>query len=411
MKPSRSQSDLVQRATDGLIQVVRIIRAAHPDKQQIFRVGYWIWISQYPEAEPYFRAAVNSVVKLNPAMLSETETSRWLMTSVVGPAVVADELNDAEFRRKCLETIDRLKTIEVYSELEIPVMHLDVRKGPFGFGDVRFVDLRPQSLKDDIVAGWAYELFDGRITCSAQVLAPGDATRRLDYTEERVQEALRILMGALWPLFSQRDQLLPVIVGHHPQPSATPFRQVGAQQFQESRGSFHAPGHWVRLPDHLREHWGQDGLEALLALAAGGFKGSDMAERVASGLGWLGEAVKPDILEARMVKVATALEALIGGEPKQEQFVTGRGITATLAERAAFLMEETAGKRLKVHKTVSDYYGRRSEVLHRRGTVTVEEVAAFGTLTWKVARSIVARLEKLPNLDALTKWVFGQRYS
>jgi len=403
-----SKLDEHQRATANLLEVVRIIGSA-ADKQKVFR-EYWIWISQYPDAEPYFREAVESVVKLNPMMLSEADTERALMIGVVVPAVV-DPIAEAELRQKCLEVIQTLERLEVYTELEVPVMHLVAREGPFRFGEVRFVDLLPESLADDLIAGWAYKLFNGRITCVAQVRAPGDSTRRSDYVEERVEEALRILMGALWPLFVRPYQAVPAVVGHHPQPGATPFRQVDSQRFQESRGSLHAPGHSVQLPRHLEEYWGKDGLHALLSLAGNSFRGSAMAQRLAPGLGWLGEAVKPDTVAARMVKVATALEALIGGDPREERYLTGRGITATLAERAAFLIGESAEDRLAVHKDVSHYYAKRSEVLHSAGAVGPEEVGAFGTLTWRVARSIVARLDELPNVDALAKWVLNERYS
>lgn len=397
-----------QRATDSLLQVVRIVGAA-VDKEKVFR-EYWIWISQYPDAEPYFREAVKSVVKLNPTMLSELETQRALMIGVVVPAII-DPIAETELRKKCLQAIQRLETLDVYTELEVPVMHLVVREGPFRFGDVCFVDLLPESLANDLIARWAYELFDGRITCLAQVRAPGDSTKRSNYTEERVEEALRTLVGALWPLLVRSHYLVPVVVGHHPQPSATPFRQVGSQRFEESRGSLHAPGHSVQLPRHLEEHWGKDGLEALLGLAGTNFAGSKMAQRLAPGLGWLGEAAKPDTIAARMVKVATALEALIGGDPPREGHLTGRGITATLAERAAFLVGQNPEDRDRVHRDVCDYYDKRSDVLHRRGEVTTEEVADFGTLTWRVARSIVARLDELPDLEALAKWVLNQRYA
>jgi len=107
--------------TDNLVEVVRMIRAA-ADKQQVFR-EYWIWISQYPDAEPYFREAVESVVKLNPMMLSEADTERALMIGVVGPAVV-DPIAEAELHQKCLEVIQTLERLEVYTELEVHVLHL-----------------------------------------------------------------------------------------------------------------------------------------------------------------------------------------------------------------------------------------------------------------------------------------------
>jgi hypothetical protein len=408
-KARRPKFNSHQRVIDNLVEAVRKFPRAGDERQPDWHD--WTWVSEYPDAQAHLRAAVRGVVQLKPTMLSEFETERALMIEAILPAVMGQVIGEAAIGEKCLELIQRLEALNVYTDLELPVMHVDVRRAPFAFGEVRFADLRPETLEHDQIAGWAYELFDGRITCVAQVRAPGDRTRQLDYAEERVQEALRTLMGALWPLFGTGDYFVPVVVGQHPQPSATPFRQVGSPSFEVSRGSFHRLGHWVRLPDHLEQHWGEDGLGALLGLASTGFAGSEMAERVASGLGWLGETAKPDILEARMVKVTTALEALVGGEPSQERFLTGRGIGATLAERAAFLIGETAEDRLKVHKDVSRYYGKRSDVLHSRGAVSREEVDDFGLLTWRVVRALVAKLDDLPTLAALNEWVFNQRYS
>lgn len=408
-KARRPKFNNHQRVIDNLVEAVRKFPRAGDERQPDWHD--WTWVSEYPDAQAHLRAAVRGVVQFNPTMLSEFETERALMIEAILPAVMGQVIGEAAIGEKCLELIQRLEALDVYTDLELPVMHVDVRRAPFEFGDVRFADLRPETLKDDPIAGWAYEEFDGRITCVAQVRAQGDWTRQLDYAEERVEEALRIVTGALWPLFGADDYFVPVVVGQHPQPSATPFRQVGSPQFYVSRGSYHRLGHWVRLPDHLEQHWGEDGVKALLRLAGTGFVGSEMGGRVASGLRWLGEAAKPDTLEARMVKVTTALEALVGGEPRDERFLTGRGIRATLAERAAFLIGESAQGRLAVHKDVSRYYEKRSDVLHGRGAVSREEVDDFGLLTWRVVRTVVAKLDDLPTLAALNKWVFNQRYS
>jgi len=408
-KAHRPESNNDQRVTDNLVESVRKFPHAGDERQPDWHD--WTWVSEYPDAQAHLRAAVKGAVQLNPTMLSEFETERALMIEAVLPAVMGHVIGETAIREKCLELIQRLEALDVYTDLELPVMHVDVRRAPFEFGDVRFADLRPETLKDDPLAGWAYEEFDGRITCVAQVRAPGDGTRQVDYTEERVEEVLRVVTGALWPLTSTDDYFMPVVVGQHPQPSATPFRQVGSPQFHISRGSFHRLGHWVRLPEHLEQHWGEGGVKTLQRLAGAGFAGSEMAGRVGSGLRWLGEAAKPDTLEARIVKVTTALEAVVGGEPPDERFLTGRGITATLAERAAFLIGEPGQDRLAVHREVSRYYGKRSDVLHRTGAVSREEVDEFGLLIWRVVKSVVARLDDLPTLGALNEWVFEQRYA
>jgi hypothetical protein len=118
---------------------------------------------------------------------------------------------------------------------------------------------------------------------------------------------------------------------------------------------------------------------------------SKMENKLLHGLRWIGEATKPDALPAKYLKLATALEFLIGGDTSDE-FLATRGITATLSERAAFLLGENGD--------------------HGRGdTVLQEDFAKFGSLVRRVAFAICNKVSEFKTIDDLQRWVNSMKYS
>jgi hypothetical protein len=135
-----------------------------------------------------------------------------------------------------------------------------------------------------------------------------------------------------------------------------------------------------------------------------------MQRKVLSALRWIGEATKPDALSARYIKLSTALEFLIGGEPENE-YLSTRGITATLAERAAFLIGKDLDDRLNIDKKVKYYYRIRSKIVHgAQDTIDGPDFERFGSLVRKISLALCQKLSDLNNIDDLQKWVNQKRY-
>ena len=127
-------------------------------------------------------------------------------------------------------------------------------------------------------------------------------------------------------------------------------------------------------------------------------------------LQWLGAATEPDTMAMKIVKVATALETLVG-DPSQDPRRTSGSITATLAERAAFLVGSDAKQRHDVHRRVADLYDLRSRALHRSASVNEGQLASSGNLVWSAIAGMVDLLPNLLQLDDLRTWTLTQRYA
>lgn len=130
---------------------------------------------------------------------------------------------------------------------------------------------------------------------------------------------------------------------------------------------------------------------------------------------WLAEATKPDTNNAKFAKISFALETLLGGEPKDEDLKV-RGITAMLAERAAFIAGKDVDERLLIDKYIRIYYGKRSNIVHGgEEEVSMEDIDGFGELVRRVVLAILYKLDELrdeiSNVDKLEIWVKKQRYT
>ena len=142
---------------------------------------------------------------------------------------------------------------------------------------------------------------------------------------------------------------------------------------------------------------------------------SDMENKLLDGIHWLGESTKPDTNHARFVKIGVALETLLGGEPKDEMLQV-RGITAMLAERAAFVAGKDFESRKKIDEDIRKYYGMRSGIVHgRKKDITLTDIDDFGKLVRSLALALLEKLDKLGSnlstVEELESWVKTQRYT
>jgi len=114
-------------------------------------------------------------------------------------------------------------------------------------------------------------------------------------------------------------------------------------------------------------------------------------------------------------KISFALETLIGGEPQAEELKV-RGVTAMLAERAAFIAGENLGDRLAIDKDIRRYYGIRGNIVHGgKGDVSLDDIDGFGQLIRRLALALLAKLnelgDKISDVEKLEKWVKEQKYT
>ncbi len=199
---------------------------------------------------------------------------------------------------------------------------------------------------------------------------------------------------------------IPSVVGTGPDASPTPYRVVEEGWYTTRIAPAHPS---ARFPDALEECWGDDYQRLAQIVTA---PTSKMEERILSALRWLGEATSQDNVAMRYVRVATALEALVGDDDRSNRTATHAGITATLSERSAFLAGGNYAERRAIHDAVRDHYDKRSDVVHESSRdLDPDEVTKFGQIVWEATRGVVANLHDLQSPDDLHEWVFVQRFA
>ncbi|MEQ9080759.1 MAG: HEPN domain-containing protein [Sandaracinaceae bacterium] len=152
---------------------------------------------------------------------------------------------------------------------------------------------------------------------------------------------------------------------------------------------------------------GQRGHElGVWRVAAGAAAGGQQGAHMATALFWLAEAARDAKGAAAVVKISTALEALliVGREP----------ITRTLSERAAFLLSDAPDRRAAVSRAVKKLYEVRSEAVHASRSSEVEVPAlwldAACKLVLAVATVLSDNLRRWPKRGHVVDWVDRTRW-
>jgi hypothetical protein len=217
-----------------------------------------------------------------------------------------------------------------------------------------------------------------------------------------------------FPFYPYTDSCSIGVIGEIPFYRTTPTR-VNQWQFVTTfpgTGFYERPEVGELISKGLEKY--QRELIDKLMLKGAGYR-SDMENKLLDGIHWLGESTKPDTNHARFVKIGVALETLLGGEPKGEMLQV-RGITAMLAERAAFIAGNDLDDRLAIDGKVRGHYNTRSDIVHgEKGDVQLTEIDDFGILVRRLTLAVLEKLDKLEdrlrNVNDLAGWVKTQRYT
>ncbi len=294
-------------------------------------------------------------------------------------------------------------------EIEIPVLEMGLRD-QFEFGGIRFSRLAPESLKDDPVASWVYGVFDGRLTSMATLLVRGDESTVFQDVLIRVDEVLRVLSGMCWTILSvtpllerwpfgaRGEPVLPSAVGGGLDPGLPPFRQAGGSHFSGSFGRLHSTGPMPVFPEDVDRIWG----EACVARLSRVYSRPDGATatelRLLTCLRWLGESLKPDIPAARTVKLAAALEGLVGRPTKGS-----RGDSAGVRKRLAKLATPDPQRQREIARLLEDLYSRRDDVMHRGELGVRAPHLSCGKALFDACLTVSAHLDCCSTLESLSK--------
>lgn len=404
----------------NLARLVEIFRKGGPasdinwwgkeDPQSIFNPSYG-----YQTGQPLFEKVAQGILKLNPEMLSKREieikiTYEFLQNQTIS-VTQPEHLSNQSLVDEAKNHLNKLIEFEAWQDIDIPIGNLWLTGKPVKLGYVTFMAITEQELvewKKDPTP-WPKK---PDVHVFARVNAPGDLEKAVSYTRNQVNIALNILRAICFPFGRGSEHWKVGFIGDYIFPGSTPIRING------KAGSYLLPPSTISLElraDILRHlQASQWELIKKLILKAESSRNS-MENKLLDGIHWLGESIKPDTNNSKFVKISFALETLIGGEPKAEDLKV-RGITAMLAERAAFIAGKDLDDRKAIDKGIRDNYKIRSNIVHggRKGA-SLDDIDNFGRLVRRLALALLEMLAELgdaiPNVEELEKWVKRQRYT
>ena len=422
-KKQKSNQSTIDGLAQKLVELVGMFRKSGPASnyqwwgKETPRTVYTAY-SDYQSGHELFNSVVEGVLKLNPDMLSRHEVE-WKLTYIFlkEQASYPDKLNGQELTNKAKGLIIELAKFEALQPIDYPIMNLWLKGEPVKLGHVTFMAATEQDVKQ-WQKGFMPQLQGiADMHVFARVNAPGVLVKAAAYAITQVNSALDLLRMLSFPFYPSTDACRIGVIG---ETGFTTFDLIRINQERfaaqlRGNGAFAVwqPELRKNILSKLEQH--QWELINKLILKPEDSR-SDMENKLLDGIHWLGEATKPDTNRARFVKVGVALEALIGGEPKKDEMLQVRGITAMLAERAAFIAGRDLKERKKIDKDIREYYGMRSGIVHgHKKDITLTKIDEFGILVRRLALSLLEKLDelrdKMSTVEELESWVKTQRYS
>ncbi|MBC8275110.1 MAG: hypothetical protein H8E40_09100 [Chloroflexi bacterium] len=156
---------------------------------------------------------------------------------------------------------------------------------------------------------------------------------------------------------------------------------------------------WTGIQDVVIDDYMKLMLTARGFYKLNGLKDSPLGRRLWKGAEWLGEATKPDSLESKFLKVAFAVDAMVGEESPDH--IPDKGVRARIAERSAFVMSNKYKTRRQVHDDINSYFLKRGALAHGvPKDISQWETEKFGSY----ARGILSTLLLNPPSEDLREW-------
>lgn len=370
-------------------------------------------------ASQQFAKILSDIKRLNPSNLSE----RLIISQIVYNSI-AIALWKPRYGKNIVEDAqERIERLAIYSatrNVDIPIQNLDIGDIPFHIGPVHFFPITNADRDDkwwERVSAYVPYSVDFHVVSYARVQSGGDSETAWAYAIEATEKALVLLRGIGFPFSTKQLPQIGIVTDHpislgRPLRLGKPTENVRIEGYTNNVTLLGPPTSPYRLQQDLLNEIAPSNLGDLIKFINDNFfqTTSGLNSKFISGLFWLGRATFPDTPEASIAKIAFALESIIGGEPNID-YLASRGLTATLAERAAFIAGIDLTSRTEIHKTVTDLYRLRSNIVHGREIqINDEDLPKFGNFVRSIAWALLPRLSTITTIDQLQKWVQDARY-
>lgn len=311
-------------------------------------------------------------------------------------------------------------------EIDIPVINLELARDKFEFANVHLTKITNRDREvtnhnlwwESIQSKYGKSIAEFSCVSYARIICQTDMDTSLEAAQDYLNQVLLIIRAIGFP-WETKYQIQIGSFGEFDYYEARPHRlnKASANYKLEPNNSFvFYPTHGTRpynLETELLNAIKQSTLATVIASYAHEISGksTDMEKKLLSGLRWIGEATKPDTTNSRYVKLAIAMEILLGGEKAGSEFITFKGLSAMYEERAAHLMGNEIKGKLEIASKVRSYYKARSDVVHNNFNISPQQLIEFGNFMRQLSLIIVEKLEDFPSLESYYAWFTNRRYS
>ena len=379
----------------------------HPVMETSSSEGTWILADR---DEPLWDAVVAKLSDLNPKVYSARQLNKML-TDLVWKFQskgwqLSGILQDAE------TLMNNVKDADIFTRRTFfPIWGLVVDVSPFVVGNVDFIPRTKHKKIDEELS----KRESARNELEIESLAFTKATGGDDYmivqnAEDKVNQALNILRAFLYPIVPRATLRQMGIMGS--------FYSLYKDYFVE--GAYNSKGKFYSTPEVYSGHE-LSGIHNMvislyekgILLNNNGFNtlnefltssnASPLQKSLLRGAEWLGEATKPDTLESKFIKIALAIDSMIGEE---SDIIPDKGIKARITERSAFLLADVGKKRERIYIEIGGFIKKRNSLVHG-STVTVSqwETERFGTYVSAVLKRLLSGNPTFNSIKELDTWV------
>jgi len=407
----------IDRLASELAKLVEIFRSGkHAGNLDFWHKGIRTFFRPYfgyQDGKVLFEGVVQSILKLNSEMLSEENIERQLVYEFLQNQNLSylqqQWLYGDQLIKEAKEHVKRLVEFKACHDVYIPIVNLWHRGQAITFFGITFIEFTgdlSNNWKKRLKSLWSEEA-NASVHVLAKINITGDERRAYIQALTKVRESLDVFRAFCFPFGKYSLDWHVGIAG-----DILSYHHIPISIDNSHFISYHDVGNvQVELSDHIINKYDSSIWDLLYEINIK----KRQPKRLHDGIHWLAEATKPDTNNAKFIKISIALETLLGIEPKDEDLKV-RGITAMLAERAAFIAGKDYNDRLTIDQKIRHFYGKRSEIVHGGGKeVLSADIDEFGELVRRISLAIIegknVQKEYIEDSQKLETWIKEQKFT
>ena len=372
--------------------------------------GTWILADR---DEPLWDEVVAKLSDLNPKVYSARQLNKMLTNFVWKFQSKGWRLSGISQDAEAI--IGSVKDAKISTRrVVLPIWGLFIKVSPFAVGDVDFIPRAKHKEIDTKLGKWESARNEPKLnivnTLAATKAAGGDDYMIVQNAEDKVNQALNILRAFLYPIVPRTTLRQMGIMGSFYSLLKAYFVEVidasegKAYSKSKAYAGYELSGinNMVITPYVKEVVLDKSGFNKLNELLTSSNM-SPLHRSLLRGAEWLGEATKPDTLESKFIKIALAVDAMIGEE---SDIIPDKGIKARIAERSAFLLADIGKKREGIYREIGGFVTKRNSLVHgSKVRVSQWEVERFGAYVFAILKRLLLGDPTFNSIKELDTWV------